>query len=70
MHGMFGGASAFNQDISNWNVSNVTTMESMFREARAFNQPLEQWNVGNVTDMEGMFSRLGISSRNKPHWLR
>ena len=32
-------------DISNWNVSKVTDMESMFSGARSFNQPLNNWDV-------------------------
>jgi len=30
MSGMFGGATSFNQDISLWDIGNVTTMTSMF----------------------------------------
>ena len=45
----------FNEDISNWNVSNVTTMEGMFSGSKAFNQPIGEWNVSNCTNMEGMF---------------
>jgi len=44
-----------NQDISNWDVSNVTDMRYMFSEAYAFNQPLGNWDVSNVTDMSYMF---------------
>ena len=42
-------------DISNWNVSKVTDMESMFSGARSFNQPLNNWDVSNVTYMDQMF---------------
>ena len=37
---MFYNASSFNQPLNNWNVSNVTDMDSMFYEATSFNQPL------------------------------
>ena len=30
MQHMFNGATAFNQDISNWDTAQVTTMEAMF----------------------------------------
>ena len=42
-------------EISNWDVSNVTDMESMFEGTWSFNQPLNNWNVSNVTNMAGMF---------------
>ena len=41
--------SNFNQDISSWDVSNVTKMESMFYNATSFNQDLSSWNVDVVT---------------------
>ena len=44
----------FNEDISSWDVSDVTTMEGMFRNV-AFNQPIENWDVSNVTNMFRMF---------------
>ena len=51
-------------EINNWDVSNVTDMESMFVEAISFNQPLNNWNVSNVTNMAWMFA--GTSSFNQP----
>ena len=53
---MFGNTSAFNQDISEWNVSNVTNMSSMFSYAIYFNQDITLWNVANVTNMNYMFA--------------
>ena len=38
-------------EISNWDVSKVTNMDSMFAGATSFNQPLKNWNVSNVTNM-------------------
>ena len=48
--------SDFNQDISNWDVSNVTNMRGMFQLAYLFNQPIGDWDVSNVTDMRAMFN--------------
>ena len=46
--------SDINQPISNWDVSNVTSMERMFQSSE-FNQPIGNWDVSNVTNMYGMF---------------
>ena len=53
---MFNGASTFNQDLSQWDVSHVNNMRHMFNSARAFNQDLWKWEVSAVTDMGFMFS--------------
>ena len=45
----------FNQDISSWDVSNVTDMSRMFALNLSFNQPIGDWDVSNVTDMSTMF---------------
>merc|ERR1719174_1737042 len=52
---MFYAASAFNQDLSKWNVGKVTNMQEMFAQAQSFNKDLSKWDVGKVTDMEVMF---------------
>ena len=48
MRGLFVGATAFNGDLSQWDVANVTVMSCMFREASAFHGDVSQWNVANV----------------------
>ena len=47
--------SLFNGDISSWNTSSVTDMNSMFSGAENFNQAIGNWDVSNVTNMYGMF---------------
>jgi surface protein len=64
MSGLFSGEEAFNQDISNWDVSNVNDMNSMFKNAVSFNQPIGVWDVSNVTRMDFMFS--GATTFNQP----
>ena len=53
---MFFGASSFNSDLSNWDVSNVTNMSAMFKLASSFNQDLSEWNVSNVLICSCFFS--------------
>ena len=63
---MFDGAREFNQDLSNWDVSNVTSMCCMFCDAESFNQDLSSWDVSNVENMDGMFDNCNIKEEYKP----
>ena len=44
----------FNGDISKWDVSNVTNMESMFYNSK-FNGDISKWNVHRVINIASMF---------------
>jgi surface protein len=68
MKKMFGTADAFNQDISAWNVSNVTDMEQMFYHADAFNQDIGTWDVSKVTTMYGMFFDADAFNQDISTW--
>ena len=47
---------SFNEDISEWDVSNAKTFETMFWNAEKFDQPIgAKWNTQNVTNMIKMF---------------
>ena len=61
---MFNGATHFNGDISNWDVSGATTFFEMFHDAADFNQNIGSWNTSNVRRMDRMF--WGASSFNQP----
>jgi len=45
----------FNSDISNWNTTNVISMNNAFFAASSFNQNLSNWNTSAVTRMDSMF---------------
>ena len=64
MNYMFHTATAFNQDISNWDTHNVTTMNNMFNGATSFDQNIGNWNVTNVSDMTSMFTSVTLSTYN------
>ena len=65
---MFWNTSAFNQDISGWDVSNVTGMRGMFQSAAQFNQDLSGWDVSNVTDCELFSSSADNWTQPKPNF--
>jgi surface protein len=45
----------FNEDLSQWNVSNGTNFERMFWGCLAFNSDLSWWNVSRATNLKQMF---------------
>ena len=57
--------SEFNGDISKWNVSNVTNMESMF-DSSNFNGDISKWDVSNVRYNAFMFRNCPIKEEYKP----
>ena len=64
----FSGCTLFNQDIGNWNVSNITSMAAMFQSATEFNNgnsdTIKDWSAPLCTTFSGMF--YSASSFNKP----
>ena len=72
MAGMFTNAIVFNQDISGWDVSNVTNMGSMLYGTQAFNNGgvALSWGtkVGNVTDMNQIFTNATVFNQDISGW--
>ena len=69
---MFSEAGAFNQDLSKWNVAQVTDMEMMFNGATSFKQEIcgGAW-VDSSAKKEAMFmdspGNLGCKGRFQPN---
>ncbi len=59
---------SFNQDISSWDVSNVTDMSVMFFGASSFNQDISYWDVSNVTTMYFMFGKAESFNQDISPW--
>jgi surface protein len=63
MFGMFNSATAFNQDISNWNVSNVKDASWMFANSD-FKKNINNWQIQSSTDTTGMFNDTLFEEQN------
>eukprot|EP00587_Corethron_hystrix_P003929 CAMPEP_0113318128 /NCGR_PEP_ID=MMETSP0010_2-20120614/12803_1 /TAXON_ID=216773 ORGANISM="Corethron hystrix, Strain 308" /NCGR_SAMPLE_ID=MMETSP0010_2 /ASSEMBLY_ACC=CAM_ASM_000155 /LENGTH=428 /DNA_ID=CAMNT_0000175333 /DNA_START=97 /DNA_END=1383 /DNA_ORIENTATION=- /assembly_acc=CAM_ASM_000155 len=61
-------AQKFNDDISDWDTSAVTSMYGMFNQASAFNQDISGWDTAKVTDMEAMFSSASAFNQDISDW--
>ena len=64
---MFDGAIAMNQDIGDWDVSNVQNLDGMFRNT-PFNQDISNWDVSNVSVFAFMFDGATAFNQNLSAW--
>ena len=55
-------------DISSWDVSNVTNMQSMFNESVFFNGDIGSWDVSSVTNMGTMFRNAQYFNQDLNSW--
>ena len=62
------GRDNWNQDISTWDTSNVTTMEGLFGGCLTFNQDISFWDTSNVTNMEDMFAGAESFNQDISSW--
>ncbi len=69
--------SAFNQNISSWDISNLNSLAAIFDRAYSFNNgqpdgqstaPLNSWDTSNVTNMYGMFGGANIFNQDIGEW--
>ena len=63
-----GNEANFNEDLSHWDVSRVTTMKYMFYHAPSFDQDIGDWDVSRVTDMTYMFYYASSFNRDIGKW--
>ena len=70
--GMFTGNTAFNQNISGWNIGEFVTgtinMRTMFDSASSFNNPLNAWDISKVTNMSSMFGFATSFNQPLDNW--
>ena len=65
---MFEDVGSFNQDISDWDTSNIVNMANMFVKANSFNQPIGKWNVSKVREMNNMFFYNTAFNQDLSNW--
>jgi surface protein len=68
IEGMFTNASAFNQDISSFILSNVTSTQWLFEAASVFNRDISTWDVGKVINMQKMFRQAYAFNQDISIW--
>ncbi len=68
MRNLFHKNQIFNENISKWDVRNVTNMGGMFYGASKFNKSLSNWNTNNVTTMSYMFREASSFNQSLSSW--
>ena len=54
--------------ISSWDTSSVTNMESLFESAKDFNDDIGNWDTSSVTNMKSMFCEAKSFNQNIGGW--
>ena len=60
--------SSFNDDISHWDTSSVSSMSEMFRRTASFNGNIGSWDTSSVISMDSMFSEVTAFNANISAW--
>jgi surface protein len=53
---MFANSKGFNQDLSKWNISNVTDMTRMFYNCKDLDKSFSKWIINQTTATNDMFT--------------
>ncbi|WP_075344006.1 BspA family leucine-rich repeat surface protein [Tenacibaculum agarivorans] len=65
--GMFQGT-AFNRNISGWNMQAADNISLMFYQNTVFNQPIGSWTFNNLTKCEGVFWEATSFNQDLSNW--
>jgi surface protein len=65
---MFYGVSSFNQDLSKWDVSKVTTFRSTFDDCQNLDTDLSQWDVSSVKSFQKTFTKAYLMNSDMSLW--
>ena len=71
MSNLFRENTTFNQEIGNWDTSNVINMSGLFEgfnQSPIFNKDISHWNTSNVKDMSEMFYRNHVFNQDIGGW--
>merc|ERR1712086_1080715 len=58
----------FDEDISDWDMSSVTTMEAMFEYCHVFDSDISQWDVSKVTSLASTFDEDFVFDADLSGW--
>lgn len=67
-YSMFSGASSFDDDLGDWDVSTLESIQFMFSGATDFNGDISSWNVGNVQNMTALFQNAESFAGDLSSW--
>jgi parallel beta-helix repeat protein/surface protein len=65
---MFRDALNFNQNLTDWNTGEVTTMSQMFDNATSFNGNISNWDTSKVKSMYFMFNDATSFNQDVSNW--
>ena len=55
-------------DISTWDTTNITSLQSLFKNNQTFNENISSWNVSNVTNMQDTFNTARNFNQDLSGW--
>jgi surface protein len=68
LYRIFRSATLFNGNISNWNISGITSLEEAFSDAKSFNSDLSSWDTSSITTLRYAFAGAISFNRNISSW--